>query len=162
MYPLATPCAVPWELAAHSQLNLKRPWRCAGRREVEEDQTQQQQTQQKRKRMRPGRTQKRNAQRRTPQTLFWHSATTSHGVWGGLVQRTVKRNSGPNLAVRCMHRVSMLLAEGDEANAATAAACPNLPHARVSSWSTSMARRSATWTRVTAASWASYCVPRLL
>ena len=58
--------------------------------EVEEDQTQQQQQQQKRRRMRPGRKQKRNAQRRTPQTLFWHSATPSHGVWGGLVQRTEK------------------------------------------------------------------------
>ena len=41
-----------------------------------------------RKRMRRGRTQKRNAQRRSPQTLFWHSATSSHGVWGGLVKRT--------------------------------------------------------------------------
>ena len=45
-------------------------------------------TSQKRKRMRRGRTQKRNAQRRSPQTLFWHSATSSHGVWGGLVKRT--------------------------------------------------------------------------
>jgi hypothetical protein len=35
------------------------------------------------------------------------------------------------LAVRCIHRVSMLLAEGDEANRATAAACPNLLPARV-------------------------------
>ena len=55
--------------------------------EVIKDQTQHQQQQQKRKRMRPGRKQKRNAQRRTPQTLFWHSATPSHGVWGGLPAR---------------------------------------------------------------------------
>ena len=58
--------------------------------ELDEDQTQQEPKEQKRKRMRPGRMQTRNAQRRTPQTLFWHSATPSHGVWGGLVQRTEK------------------------------------------------------------------------
>ena len=56
--------------------------------DVEEQEAQEQRTSsKKRKRMRR-RTQRRNAQRRAPKTLFWHSATPSHGVWGGLVQRT--------------------------------------------------------------------------